>query len=190
MRLLEYEFHSTPESSSTVTYSPSRTCTANGISRHMSDRRMLSYTDQLSDTGYAVVPGLIEQEHIRDLIHSLPESSVGTRRLLDMPWCAALADRIARDHRISGILAKDAVAVQCTLFSKSIETNWLVPLHQDLSIPVAERVDSRQCSGWSEKEGELFVQPPASVLHQLLAIRLHLDVCVVLFGVLCVVFGL
>jgi ectoine hydroxylase-related dioxygenase (phytanoyl-CoA dioxygenase family) len=84
---------------------------------------------------------------------------------------------------------KNAVAAQCTLFSKSIATNWLVPLHQDLSIPVAERVDSGRCSGWSEKEGELFVQPPVQVLEQVLALRLHLDDCDERNGALRVVPG-
>jgi hypothetical protein len=52
-----------------------------------------------------------------------------------------------------------------------------VSLHQDLSIPVAERVESPGCRGWSEKEDELFVQPPVSVLDSVLALRLHLDDC-------------
>jgi hypothetical protein len=139
---------------------------------------MLSYHDQLSGAGYVVVPGLIGRDDVHeicDLIHTLSASSAGTRRLIEMPWCAALATKIARDERLRGVLPEKAV--QCTLFSKSKDTNWLVPLHQDLSIPVAERVDSKQCSGWSEKEGELFVQPPVSVLQQVLAIRLHLDDC-------------
>ena len=150
---------------------------------------MLSYSGQLADAGYAVIPGLIEQDDISDLIHNLPASSTGTRRILDAPWCATLARRIARDQRVKDTLPENAVAVQCTLFSKSKEANWLVPLHQDLSIPVAERVNSEECSGWSEKEGELFVQPPVCVLEQLLAIRLHLDDCDEQNGALRVVPG-
>jgi len=150
---------------------------------------MLSYSGQLADAGYAVIPGLIEQDDISDLIHNLPASSTGTRRILDAPWCATLARRIARDQRVGDALPENAVAVQCTLFSKSMEANWLVPLHQDLSIPVAERVNSEECSGWSEKEGELFVQPPVCVLEQLLAIRLHLDDCDEQNGALRVVPG-
>jgi ectoine hydroxylase-related dioxygenase (phytanoyl-CoA dioxygenase family) len=67
--------------------------------------------------------------------------------------------------------------VQCTLFVKSPTNNWLVSLHQDLSIPVAERVDNPECHGWSEKEGGLFVQPPDSVLADIVAVRLHLGDC-------------
>lgn len=50
-------------------------------------------------------------------------------------------------------------------------------MHQDLSIPVADRVDARELRGWSDKDGSLFVQPPVSLLQTLLAVRLHLDPC-------------
>ena len=60
---------------------------------------------------------------------------------------------------------------------KSPTRNWLVALHQDLSIPVRERITHPDCTGWSEKEGVLFVQPPLSVLESLVAVRVHLDEC-------------
>jgi ectoine hydroxylase-related dioxygenase (phytanoyl-CoA dioxygenase family) len=82
---------------------------------------------------------------------------------------------------------REAVAVQCTYFDKSPTKNWLVSLHQDLSIPVQARVESAQCSGWSEKEGQIYVQPPASVLEQLVAVRVHLDPCPAESGALRVV---
>jgi hypothetical protein len=40
------------------------------------------------------------------------------------------------------------------------QAELVVSLHQDLSIPVAERVDSPRYVGWSEKKGEVCVQPP------------------------------
>jgi Phytanoyl-CoA dioxygenase (PhyH) len=82
-----------------------------------------------------------------------------------------------------------ARAVQCTFFAKSMERNWLVALQQDLRIPVAEHVDSIHCSGWSRKEGQLFVQPPLSVLDETLAVRIHLDDCNERNGALRVVQG-
>jgi ectoine hydroxylase-related dioxygenase (phytanoyl-CoA dioxygenase family) len=65
--------------------------------------------------------------------------------------------------------------VQCTLFDKSPRANWLVALHQDLSIPVRDRVPHPDLLGWSRKEGMLYVQPPASLLEALVAVRVHLD---------------
>jgi hypothetical protein len=100
-----------------------------------------------------------------------------------------LAVRLPHDERLSGILSTEVIPVQRTLFVKSIESNWLVSLHQDLSIPVAERVESPGCQGWSEKDDELFVQPPVSVLDSVLALRLHLDDCKERNGALRVVPG-
>jgi ectoine hydroxylase-related dioxygenase (phytanoyl-CoA dioxygenase family) len=86
-------------------------------------------------------------------------------------------------------LPKDAVAVQCTFFDKARDKNWLVPLHQDRSIPVREKVEFAGLSGWSEKDGDIFVQPPAAVLEQLTAVRVHIDPCPVHGGALRVVPG-
>jgi ectoine hydroxylase-related dioxygenase (phytanoyl-CoA dioxygenase family) len=68
-----------------------------------------------------------------------------------------------------------SVAVQCTYFDKSERSNWPVPLHQDLCITVQAKVVSPDLKGWSTKEGSIFVQPPASVLEQMTAVRVHLD---------------
>lgn len=116
-------------------------------------------------------------------------ASGGTRCLLATAWCAALADRLREHPELAMLLPKGHAAVQCTYFEKSSERNWLVPLHQDLSIPVAERIDGSGWSGWSQKEGTVFVQPPVAVLEQLVAVRLHLDPCTVSDGPLRVVPG-
>ena len=110
-----------------------------------------------------------------DTVHA--PGSGGQRNLLKHPWCRALAERLLRLPAITALLPSSAVAVQCTYFEKTLARNWLVPLHQDLSIPVAQRVDHPALQGWSEKDGALFVQPPAHLLQELLAVRLHLDPC-------------
>jgi hypothetical protein len=113
----------------------------------------------------------------------------GSRTLLAQPWCAALAAQLRRHPLLRAHMPPDSVAVQCTYFEKSEERNWLVPVHQDLSIPVAGKVDEETLRGWSEKEGMLYVQAPAEVLSQLLAVRLHLDHCGVQDGPLRVIPG-
>jgi ectoine hydroxylase-related dioxygenase (phytanoyl-CoA dioxygenase family) len=109
--------------------------------------------------------------------------------LLDEVWCAHLAGALRGDARIRSLLPRNAVAIQCTLFDKSPTKNWLVALHQDLSIPVRDLVDCPECSGWSEKEGYLYVQPPVSVLERLVAVRVHIDDCPAESGALRVVSG-
>ena len=142
-------------------------------------------------SGFALIPELlaaVECEAIANLAQ--PASpSVGSRSLLAQPWCATLAHRLRSHAGISQLMPAAYVAVQCTFFEKSTEQNWLVPVHQDLSIPVAERVADPNLHGWSEKEGSTFVHAPVEILEQLIAVRLHLDPCEAADGPLRVVPG-
>ncbi|WP_252255367.1 phytanoyl-CoA dioxygenase family protein [Lysobacter capsici] len=105
------------------------------------------------------------------------DADAGTRELLQQPWCRDLAARLRSHLQAARLLDEDAVAVQCTLFRKSEGRNWNVALHQDLSIPVAQRVAHPALSGWSLKQDRHFVQPPTTLLERTLAVRLHVDAC-------------
>lgn len=133
---------------------------------------------QIERAGFAVIPDILDEEEVCEVSRQLDflgTANAGTRRLLNEAWCRGLGKRLARDSRLSNLIPHDAGAVQCTYFTKSSSHNWLVTLHQDLSIPVADRIESEHCSGWSLKEGGLFVQPPSSFLEGILAVRIHLD---------------
>jgi hypothetical protein len=117
-----------------------------------------------------------ECDFITKEIGSILTNNAGSRRLLQLDCCKQLAQTLRTDPKIRAWLPANPVTVQCTLFDKSREKNWLVPLHQDLAIPVRERVETPQCSGWSEKESVVFVQPPVEVLESLVGVRVHLDV--------------
>jgi ectoine hydroxylase-related dioxygenase (phytanoyl-CoA dioxygenase family) len=135
---------------------------------------------QFETAGYAVFPGILSDrqlQHLAQEIESFADVTTNTRKVLEAPWCSDAAEQLRAEPRLRPLLPPYAQAVQCTLFSKTRENNWLVSLHQDLSIPVAERVESLQCSGWSHKEGDLFVQPPVTTLERIVALRLHLDDC-------------
>jgi ectoine hydroxylase-related dioxygenase (phytanoyl-CoA dioxygenase family) len=136
------------------------------------------HATQLFQVGYTVLSRLIQPEEVDATTHQVDgvlAGGAGTRRLLHLSWCRQLAERLMADEQLREMGMDVAHLVQCTLFTKSTERNWLVPLHQDLSIPVAERLSGTQFSGWSEKEGEVFMQPPVKVLQKLLAVRVHLD---------------
>jgi hypothetical protein len=148
-------------------------------------RRSTSSLDDMIDgitnfpvSGFAVIPDVVSSAQC-DSVTAHPalaaSDAPGTRTLLSAPWCAALVDAIRNNNAVRPLLPDRPVAVQCTYFEKSTSQNWLVAVHQDLSIPVRERIDVAACSAWSEKEGVLFVQPPATVLDTIVAVRLHLD---------------
>jgi Phytanoyl-CoA dioxygenase (PhyH) len=110
-------------------------------------------------------------------LDALDLGSAGTRNLLEQSWCRSLVGWLKEHPALSALLPPRPVAAQCTLFEKSSERNWLVPMHQDLSIPVRERREDLRLAGWSEKEGVLYVQLPTEVLEDLVAVRIHIDDC-------------
>lgn len=133
----------------------------------------------LADAGWLRVPSGVSRATVAALPSGMAADvgDAGTRNLLEVPWCVALVAPIRDRLRALGLLPADAVAVQCTLFRKTAACNWKVPYHQDLSIPIAGRVEHAALSGWSVKEDVHYVQPPVDLLDALLAVRLHLDPC-------------
>src|SRR2546423_804264 len=93
----------------------------------------------LEDAGFAQIPGAFAIGLCAELVTAIDGGGAGragARNLLDVPSCQKLAATFKTHAQVGPLLPRGAVAVQCTLFDKSPEKNWLVALHQDLSIPV------------------------------------------------------
>jgi len=136
--------------------------------------------EALTEKGYLILPSVLETDECDKLVKyiaPLQGQVAGTRNLLVNPWCKLLAARLSRNLQMVSLLPPNHRAVQCTYFEKSPDRNWRVAFHQDLSIPVKQRVPHEGCTGWSEKEGVIYTQPPVDVLQQLIGVRLHLDEC-------------
>jgi hypothetical protein len=145
-----------------------------------------------AESGFTMISNLFDADRfdaIATNVASLGLGAVGSRRLLAHPWCQSLAQELQQHRELSALIPASFVVVQCTYFEKSTTQNWLVAPHQDLSIPVAERIDDAALGGWSEKEGALYVQAPIELLSQLVAVRLHIDNCGIDDGPLRVVPG-
>jgi ectoine hydroxylase-related dioxygenase (phytanoyl-CoA dioxygenase family) len=139
----------------------------------------LTATATFENKGYVHVPELISSEECETIarLYAQDGDSAGSRNLLQHQWCEGIAARL--QAQLGGLMLMPAghTAIQCTYFQKSADRNWLVPVHQDLGIPVAERNEESSLTNWSEKDGMLFVQPPIALLEQMVAVRLHLDPC-------------
>jgi ectoine hydroxylase-related dioxygenase (phytanoyl-CoA dioxygenase family) len=140
----------------------------------------MSMLQALEENGYVVTPSIVgpsEAASIALALSNVAASSAGTRNLLELEWCQSLVARLRATPNLRELLPGSSVAVQCTLFDKTPDRNWLVALHQDLSIPVNARVAHPELGVWSVKEGQNFVQPPDELLARLVAVRLHVDEC-------------
>lgn len=132
------------------------------------------------ESGYAIVPLALQSNEVDRIELALDEvalTKAGTRNLLEAEWCRALAQRLRTLPELAQYVPSSSVAIQCTLFDKNADANWLVALHQDLSVPVRAPVSHPDLKTWSRKEGQNFVQPPVDLLNQLVAVRIHIDDC-------------
>ncbi len=65
--------------------------------------------------------------------------------------------------------------VRIVSFDKNAGANLGVPWHQDRVIAVREKAALSGFSNWSKKHGAWHCEPPASLLQQMLFVRIHLD---------------
>lgn len=151
---------------------------------------MNSHKPLFNQQGYLVLENILtvnELDTIKQQLDNIDMSTAGSRELLSEHWCKVLANQLKHHPLLSSVLPDACKAIQCTYFQKSSEKNWLVPLHQDLSIPVKEAFTQEGFTGWSKKQGALFVQPPSEIAQQIIAVRLHIDDCLSEHGPLKVV---
>ena len=130
------------------------------------------------DDGFVILPELISLRVCDELIETISTTAPGkpgSRSLLGLPAIDRAALDLQQKLTAMGLMSEAHRVVQCSLFAKGVDATWSVTPHQDLSIPVSDRVDTPGWSGWSRKENVWFVQPPTSVLEQLIAVRLQLD---------------
>lgn len=67
------------------------------------------------------------------------------------------------------------VPVKSIYFDKPAGSNWFVAYHQDLTISVDKRTDTKDYGPWTVKQDQYAVQPPLDILQNILTVRIHLD---------------
>ena len=135
----------------------------------------------LNRSGFELLSQCLRSEHLESLRSDFsPELSgyrAGQRNLLaeSAPVRDLATGAMATLLRQFGLI--NFFPVRALFFDKTPKANWNVSWHQDLSIPVADRIEAPGFSGWSRKEGVWHVQPPAEILERMITVRLHLDDC-------------
>lgn len=127
--------------------------------------------------GYTIAELVLSDSACDRIASALPEAGEGrggVRNLIEHPTVTAML----RDRRFAAAMeVPGLVAVKATLFDKTPRTNWRVQWHQDRMIAVRERVETDGFSAWTVKNGVAHVEPPARVLEEMVAVRVHLDPC-------------
>ncbi|HXG84579.1 MAG TPA: phytanoyl-CoA dioxygenase family protein [Pyrinomonadaceae bacterium] len=144
--------------------------------------------EQIDEFGFARFKQFINDETIESLISVLADrknSSVegkrngavyGVRNLLNLSLdVRKFAEGAEVKSLVENILGENAKPVRAIFFDKTPEANWKVPRHQDLTIAVKEKKETKGFTAWTRKAGIEHVQPPVSILEKTLTVRIHLD---------------
>ena len=134
----------------------------------------------LEEAGYEVADLALSAAQCEQAAGSIPGVSggrAGVRDLIHHPTVVRLLAHKRLGELLYSIIGRDLVAVKATLFDKTPETNWRVHWHQDRVLAVKERLDVPGFGPWSMRCGSPHVDGPASVLAQMIAVRIHFDAC-------------
>jgi hypothetical protein len=142
--------------------------------------------DSISTSGFAILPSGLSPEVIDKLRKQLgPTTGAGRRGMLNHDSIKELAYSAPLLNLVRPHLHGEPKAVRAIYFDKSQSVNWLVPWHQDLTIPIAPvamatagayaHAGGNDDSSWSIKGAHDRVQPPADALEHMITLRLHLD---------------
>jgi ectoine hydroxylase-related dioxygenase (phytanoyl-CoA dioxygenase family) len=140
------------------------------------------WQNAIEEQGFAIVPSVLSTRELIPILVSLadlepPRGKAGMRHVVNHPTVKVVAQNPRLLEMAQAVLGSAAFAFRATLFDKTPEGNRLLSWHQDTALPVQEHVEATGWTGFGEKEGVLYAQAPASVLEQVLALRLHLDDC-------------
>jgi ectoine hydroxylase-related dioxygenase (phytanoyl-CoA dioxygenase family) len=142
---------------------------------------MEAFVDAIAERGWASTNAVIDAATVESLREVVAPYAIdgrgGARNLLANEEIQALAASPSVHGLAAAVLGDGCFAVRALLFDKTPSANWKVVWHQDLTIAARERVDVPGYGPWTDKAGVPHVQPPADLLEQMLAVRIHLDAC-------------
>lgn len=148
----------------------------------------MKYVDEVYSGGFAIYEEAVDDTTIDLLARELEKAEIervgsqragkafGLRDLMNVvPFMRSFAHSAQLMSLVEPILGRGACVVRGVYFDKHKDANWKVAWHQDLTIVVRERVEVEGFRAWSSKAGITHVQPPVSILENMLTLRVHLD---------------
>jgi Phytanoyl-CoA dioxygenase (PhyH) len=130
--------------------------------------------DEFDKNGFEILKNVLPRERCDALaaelsaLHQRQKESAksrlgGVRNLLRLlPQVADVAHSAEIMDILEERLAKHAFPVRALFFDKTADANWRVAWHQDLTIAVAERIETPEFEAWSIKEEIVHFNHPAA----------------------------
>ena len=136
------------------------------------------HMDSLIQRGFQIHPAVFAEEEIHALRREEDRvaAEAGSACVRHLRERSGIFRDLARSPKIISLLPNTGLQpVRSILFDKTPSENWPVAWHQDLTICTKAQVDCEGYGPWSVKDGVHHVQPPVSLLEQMVTLRIHLD---------------
>ena len=132
---------------------------------------------RLSADGFEIHRGVIPECEIEQLRIEADRvaAETGQTSVRHLRSRSELFDSLSTSAKLLELLPNDLSPVRSILFNKTKASNWPVAWHQDLTIAVNAEIPCEGYELWTEKEGIPHVQPPLSLLKNMVTARVHLD---------------
>jgi len=144
--------------------------------------------DNLYNKGFSIVDGIyndLEIESILNSISNADQTNSTFRKSVDLfairqvvkeiPGILPIVFNENLKNLISNIFGNDYFIVKSIYFDKPENSNWYVAYHQDLTISVDKKEEIENFVNWTKKQNQFAVQPPISVLENIVTLRIHFD---------------
>jgi ectoine hydroxylase-related dioxygenase (phytanoyl-CoA dioxygenase family) len=135
----------------------------------------------INTNGFAILDGVLDLAETDGLIAAVGQVAQGGYALRQLHTTCHEVQQLCNDQRIlslaRSVIGENAKVVRSLFFDKNDAGNWKVAWHQDLTIATKEKIELPGFGPWSVKHGIVHVQPPISVLENMITVRVHLDDC-------------
>jgi len=144
--------------------------------------------DNLYNKGFSIVDGIYNDKEIDSILNSISnadQTNTTFRKSEDLFAIRQVVKEIPEilqfifndnlKYLISNIIGNDYFIVKSIYFDKPENSNWYVAYHQDLTISVDKKAEIENFVNWTKKQNQFAVQPPISVLENIVTLRIHLD---------------
>lgn len=138
----------------------------------------------LETNGFTIIQNAIDNKTVEVLISELSALPVnqknrgiyGVRNLLKLsPKIKEFSESVIVRRIAEKYLGTQVKVVRAIYFDKTTVANWKVPWHQDLTVALRQKIDTKGFTVWTLKDEIYHAQPPIPILEKMLTLRFHLD---------------
>lgn len=116
-----------------------------------------------------------QRDYIATSLPSVADQRGASRGLLSHPTVLRLIQHRQISQLLRSLTGRDLVSVAARLLDSGRAAEPSAPWHQDRLVAVRERLDVEGYGPWTTRIGISHVEPPLSVLHQMVVVQIHLD---------------